>query len=546
MRNILIGGAWPYANGSLHIGHIAALLPGDVLARYFRLKGDSVYYVSGSDCHGTPVTIRARQEGKTPLEISDRYHEEFAEVFSKLGFSFDLYGKTSSPEHIAFVLAFHKRLYEGGFVYEKAAPLAICTGCQKPLADRLVVGICPHCGKHARGDQCDDCGAILEAESLNSPHCAACGSIVTFTSTQQLYIAISSLAKELRRYLNAHPDWRKNAIALTKRYIDEGLRDRAITRDLNWGIDVPKAGYENKKIYIWAENVLGYLSASHTLAKVRGVPFETVWGENARHYYVHGKDNVPFHTIILPSLLLAHGGGLRLPDSIISSEHMTLSGRKISTSRNWAIWVKDIVDRYDADALRYFFIANGPEKRDTDFSWREFMERTNGELLGAYGNLVNRTLAFISKYRSGTISDGTLEEEIAGRINALFETTAEKIEAGQFKDALEDIFEFVRFGNKYYDSNEPWKTRTANPAKCDQTLYSCVQIIANLAVLLHPFLPFSSEKLVEWLKLTSEWEFQHVPAGLALPEISVLFRRISREEITMEEDKLKQSNQTKT
>jgi methionyl-tRNA synthetase len=225
---------------------------------------------------------------------------------------------------------------------------------------------------------------------------------------------------------------------------------------------------------------------------------------------------------------------------------MTLSGRKISTSRNWAIWVKDIVDRYDADALRYFFIANGPEKRDTDFSWREFMERTNGELLGAYGNLVNRTLAFIEKYRSGTIPDGTLEEEIAGRINALFETTAEKIEAGQFKDALEDIFEFVRFGNKYYDSNEPWKTRTANPAKCDQTLYSCVQIIANLAVLLHPFLPFSSEKLVEWLKLTSEWEFQHVPAGLALPEISVLFRRISREEITMEEDKLKQSNQTKT
>jgi methionyl-tRNA synthetase len=505
-----------------------------------------VYYVSGSDCHGTPVTIRARQENKTPLEVSGFYHAEFEQVFARLGFSYDLYDKTSSPEHKAFVQSFHKRLYEGGFVYEKTAPQAYCAGCQKTLTDRLVVGICPHCEISARGDQCDDCGAVLEAESLESPHCAQCGSIVTFKSTQQLYIAISRLEKELRSYLAAHPEWRKNAATITKRYIDEGLRDRAITRDLEWGIDVPKAGYENKRIYIWAENVLGYLSASHTLAKERGVPFETVWGENAKHYYVHGKDNVPFHTIILPSLLLAHGGGLRLPDSIISSEHMTLSGRKISTSRNWAIWVKDIVDRYDADALRYFFIANGPEKRDTDFSWREFMERTNGELLGAYGNLVNRTLAFISKYRSGTISDGTLEEEIAGRINALFETTAEKIEAGQFKDALEDIFEFVRFGNKYYDSNEPWKTRTANPAKCDQTLYSCVQIIANLAVLLHPFLPFSSEKLVEWLKLTSEWEFQHVPAGLALPEISVLFRRISREEITMEEDKLKQSNQTKT
>ena len=542
MRNILIGGAWPYANGSLHIGDIAALLPGDVLARYFRLRGDSVYYVSGSDCHGTPVAIRARQEGKTPLEISDCYHTEFVKVFSKLGFSYDLYGKTSSPEHIAFVQAFHKKLYEGGFVYEKTAPLALCAGCQKTLTDRLVVGICPHCGKHARGDQCDDCGAVLEAESLQAPQCAECGSAVTFTSTQQLYIAISHLDMELRGYLAAHPKWRKNAIAFTKRYIDEGLRDRAITRDLDWGIDVPKAGYEKKRIYIWAENVLGYLSASHTLAKERGVPFETVWGENAKHYYVHGKDNVPFHTIILPSLLIGHGGGLRLPDSIISSEHMTINGRKISTSRNWAIWVKDIVDRYDADALRYFFIANGPEKRDTDFSWREFLERTNGELLNAYGNLVNRTLAFVKKYRGNAVPVGRLEEEIAGRIRTLFETTAEKIEDGQFKDALEDIFEFVRFGNKYYDSNEPWKTRTACPAKCDQTLFACVQIIANLAVLLESFLPFSSEKLFTWLKLTSKWHFQSVPVGYVLPEISVLFRRIEREEITMEEEKLNQSS----
>jgi methionyl-tRNA synthetase len=538
MRNILIGGAWPYANGSLHIGHIAALLPGDVLARYFRARGDSVYYVSGSDCHGTPVTIRARQEGKTPREISDCYHAEFVQVFSKLGFSYDLYGKTSSPEHIAIVQAFHKRLYEGGYVYEKTAPQAFCAGCQKTLTDRLVVGICPYCGKNARGDQCDDCGAVLEAESLKSPQCAECGSIVTFTSTKQLYIAISRLEKELRGYLAAHPEWRKNAITITKRYIDEGLRDRAITRDLEWGINVPKAGYENKRIYIWAENVLGYLSASHTLAKERGVPFETVWGDNAKHYYVHGKDNVPFHTIILPSLLIGHGGGLRLPDSIISSEHMTLNGRKISTSRNWAIWVKDIIDRYDADALRYFFIANGPEKRDTDFSWQEFLERTNSELLGAYGNLVNRTLAFITKYRGGIVPGGTLEEEIAGRIRTLFDTTAEKTEDGQFKNALEEIFEFVRFGNKYYDVHEPWKTKTANPAKCDQTLYTCVQIIANLAVLLGPFLPFSSEKLFTWLAVTNKWVFQSVPAGLVLPEISVLFRRIDREEITMEEEKL--------
>jgi methionyl-tRNA synthetase len=274
------------------------------------------------------------------------------------------------------------------------------------------------------------------------------------------------------------------------------------------------------------------------------VAFETVWGKNAKHYYVHGKDNVPFHTIILPSLLIGHGGGLRLPDSIISSEHMTLNGCKISTSRNWAIWVKDVVDRYDADALRYFFIANGPEKRDADFSWREFMERTNGELLNAYGNLVNRTLTFITKYRGGAVPEGTMNEEITNRMKALYETTAEKIESGQFKDALEDIFELVRFGNKYYDSNEPWKTRTADPAKCDQTLQVCVQIIANLAILLNPFLPFSSDKLAAWLRLTSKWQFQSVPAGLVLPEVSILFRRIDREEIIVEEEKLKQSNQS--
>jgi len=544
MKHILIGGAWPYANGSLHIGHAAALLPGDVLARYYRAKGSSVYYVSGSDCHGTPVTIRARQENKTPAEISDRYHAEFVDVFEKLGFSYDLYTKTSAQEHIAFVQAFHQRLYKGGYIYEKEALLAYCPSCQKNLTDRLVTGICPYCGRHARGDQCDDCGAVLEAEALDDPQCAQCGAAVTFTKTMQLYLAVSRLEGELQSYLDKHGRWRKNAAAITRRYIDEGLRDRAITRDLDWGIDVPKAGYESKKIYIWAENVLGYLSTSHTVAVQRGIPFEKVWGESARHYYVHGKDNVPFHTIILPSLLLAHGGSLHLPDTILSSEHMTLNGRKISTSRNWAIWLNDVLSRYDADALRYFLIANGPEKRDTDFSWREFFERTNGELLGAWGNLVNRTLAFIAKYCGGAISSGLLEDDITSRISTLYASTAKKLEEGQFKDALEDIFNLVRFGNQYYDAAEPWKTRTASPAECGQTLFSCVQLIANLAVLLHPFLPFSSEKLFTWLGLTHHWRPQFVPAGHALPEISVLFRRISREEIEAEEEKLSRLNAT--
>lgn len=539
MKSILIGGAWPYANGSLHIGHIAALLPGDVLARYYRAKGQKVYYVSGSDCHGTPVTIRAKQEGKTPQEISDHYHEEFVSVFDRLAFSYDLYTKTSAQEHKAFVRDFHARLYEGGYVYEKTVKQARCPACNKALTDRLIVGRCPQCGESTRGDQCDVCGAILDADTVVDARCADCGSAIAFGETTQLFIAISQLRDELTSYLNAHPDWRKNAVAFTKRYIEEGLRDRAITRDLDWGIDVPKAGYEHKKIYIWAENVLGYLSAAASVCARRGESFAELFGENARHYYVHGKDNIPFHTIILPALLLGHGGSLRLPDDIISSEYLTLEGRKISTSGNWAIWAKDIAFGYHPDALRYFFIANGPEKRDTDFSWREFVERNNGELLGAYGNFVNRTLAFIEKYFGGVVPQGNTSSEFRQSLAELYRAVGQKIECGRLKDALDAAFELVRSGNKYFDENQPWKTRTENPVRCGETLFNCVELIANLAILLYPFLPVSSEKLCGWLGLKNEWAVQSAAAGYRLPQISILFERLDKSAIDAELARLK-------
>lgn len=539
MKNILIGGAWPYANGSLHIGHIAGLLSGDVLARYYRAKGDQVFYVSGSDCHGTPVTIRAKQEGKTPKEISDCYHQEFCEVFNSLGFSYDLYGKTSDDWHVDFVKAFHERLYEGEFVYEKTAPQAYCKNCGKVLTDRLVVGKCPVCGEKARGDQCDSCGSVLEAENIITPTCAECGSIINFIQSKQLYIALSKLEEKLCAFLESHPHWRKNAVAFSKRYIDEGLRDRAITRDLEWGIDVPKEGFENKKIYIWAENVLGYLSASSVVAKQREIPFEEIWGENARHYYVHGKDNIPFHTIILPSLLLGHGRGLRLPDDIISSEYLTLEGRKISTSQNWAIWAKDIVCRYNPDSIRYFFIINGPEKRDTDFSWREFVARNNNELLGAYGNLVNRTLAFTAKYLGKIVPEGSIDDDVRSKIENTYLQVGSKIEEGQLKDALEESFELVRFGNKYFDVREPWKTRETDIVHCEDTLFNCTQIIANLSVILAPFLPFSSEKIFDWLGIACQWVPQYISSGYLLPEISILFERLDKSIIEEEQRKLK-------
>lgn len=535
---ILIGGAWPYANGSLHIGHIAGLLPGDVLARYHRAVGDQVYFVSGSDCHGTPVAIRARQEGKTPQEISDLYHEEFAECFEKLGFSYDVYTKTSSEEHRRFVREFHKKLYAGKYVYEKEVPQAYCESCDTFLADRFVLGKCPKCGGDARGDQCDACGAVLEPENLEDPVCAVCGKPVGFRNSKHLYIAVTKLRDKLQALVAKHPEWRKNAIAFTNRYIEEGLRDRALTRDLEWGIKVPREGYENKTIYIWAENVLGYLSASKVAAEAKGADFYELWGSEAKHYYVHGKDNIPFHTIILPSLLLASGENWHLPDQIVSSEYMTLEGRKISTSQNYAIWARDLLEHYEPDSIRYFFLANGPEKKDADFSWRAYIHSHNGELLGTYGNFVNRCLVFIKKYFDGIVPQGTEHPVLSGQTDELFVSVGRRIENGNFKDALNDIFDFARSANRFFDAEQPWITRTADRAACANTLYQCVQIIAGLAVLLSPFLPFSSEKVCRWLNLNHRWERQTVPAGHPLPEVEILFQRIDKKAIETETEKV--------
>ena len=537
-KNILIGGAWPYANGSLHIGHIAGLLAGDVIARYHRACGDKVYYVSGSDCHGTPVALRAKAEGKTPREVSDRYHEEFVDCFNRLGFSYDCYTKTSDEQHKAFIQDFHRILYKSKYVYEKETPQAYCECCNTFLADRFVTGICPSCGEPARGDQCDLCGTVLEPESLKEPVCAVCSNPVTFRASTHLYIAISKLEKELRTLVENGTNWRKNAIAFTNRYLDEGLRDRALTRDLDWGIPVPKEGYENKTIYIWAENVLGYLSAAKRVADERGESFEELFGEDAKHYYVHGKDNIPFHTIILPALILAHGQGLRLPDQIVSSEYLTLEGRKISTSRNYAIWITDLLDRYNPDSLRYYFLTNGPEKKDADFSWTEYVNNHNGELLGAYGNFINRSLAFINKYFDGIVPEGVISSEWEETLRNLYETTGDRIEKGNIKDAIEGVFEVVRKANKFFDDEQPWKTRTEDPEACKNTLYQCVQIIENLAVILKPYLPFSSEKVCGWLGISDDWHTKEVTVGYELPEIQILFERLDKSVIEEERRRL--------
>jgi len=535
---ILVSSAWPYANGSLHIGHLAGLLPADLIARYYRAKGDEVYFVSGSDCYGTPVAIRAKQENKSPQEVSDYYHAEFCECFEKLGFSYDRYGKTSSDEHIGFVQAFHKKMYGGDYIYEKEALQAFCETCTVALADRFVIGKCPACGDNARGDQCEACGKVLDPENLAGPLCSVCGNTPIFRLTKHLFIAISKLEKALTDFVNSRPHWRKNATAFSRRYINEGLRDRAITRDLDWGIHVPKDGYEDKRIYIWAENVLGYLSMSKVVAEQRGESFEDLWNADSRHYYVHGKDNIPFHTIILPSLMLANGGNWKLPDYIISSEYLTLEGRKLSTSQNWAIWVKDILGRYHPDSIRYFILANGPEKRDTDFTWHEFVHSHNGELLGAWGNFVHRTLAFVHKYFNAAVPGGMLELGIGEKIGELYQMVGGLIEAGSIKEALEVMFTFVRAGNKYFDTQQPWATRNMDIESCRNTIYTCVQMIANLSVLLEPFLPFSSAKVSGWLGIEGSWNVKNIPAGFVIPEVEILFERLDKSIVQEELERL--------
>ena len=542
MKNILIGSAWPYANGSLHIGHIAALLPADVLARYHRAKGDRVYFVSGSDCHGTPVALRAKRNKRTPEEISDFYHKEFCDCFKKLGFSYDLYTKTSSEEHKDFVTEFHRKMYESKYIYEKETLEGYCNKCNTFLSDRFIMGKCPVCGSDTRGDQCDNCGTVLETDNVVDPVCSICREKISFRNTKHLYIEISKMDKKIHEYIENHKEWRKNAIAFSNKYINEGLRDRALTRDLKWGIKVPKKGYEDKTIYIWAENVLGYLSASNVVAKKRNEDYKELWGENSKHYYVHGKDNIPFHTIILPALMIANGGKWRFPDKIISSEYLKLEGRKISTSRNYALWVKDLVKKYDPDSLRYYFLSNGPERKDSDFSWKEYGNVHNSELVGTYGNFVNRTLVFIVKYLDGVVPSGKLDYEIEKNLEDLYERVGEFIEEGKFREAINFIFYFIRIFNKYFDKEEPWITRNSDIEKCKNSLYNCVQIIANLSIILYPFLPFSSEKICSWFGIKNKWEKQNVDAGKILEGIEILFDRIDKDVLNDETRMIKRKS----
>ncbi|MBP1989149.1 methionine--tRNA ligase [Paenibacillus eucommiae] len=536
--SIFIGGAWPYANGSLHLGRVASLLPGDILSRYFRLKGEDVLYVSGSDCHGTPISIQANQEGVTPREIAERYHNEFVECFQKLGFSYDLYTRTDDAFHHKVVQHLFLKLLENDYMYKKSVEQTYCLACDQFLPDRYVEGTCPHCRQIARGDQCDFCSALLDPSELLDVKCKLCKSIPSVRYTDHYFLALSKFQAELETYVGRATGWRENAIQLTKRYLKEGLHDRAATRDLPWGVNVPIQGFEGKKIYVWIEAVCGYLSASMKWAEIHQTQWEPFWSDDTKAYYVHGKDNIPFHSLILPAILLGTGD-LHLPDAIISSEYLTLEGKKFSTSKNWAVWVPYMLEHYNPDSLRYFLIINGPENRDTDFSWREFIYSHNGELIGAFGNFVNRNLMFIVKSFEGAVPESQMDESIKEQILELYDQAGELIEAGKFKAALEAIFTFIRSSNKFFDERKPWAQWKENPEACKATLYTCVQIIANLSNLLEPFLPFACNKIRTFLAISQPaWSYSEVKPGQSLQAPEILFERIDISRIQEEESKL--------
>lgn len=533
---VIIGGAWPYANGSLHLGHIAALLPGDILARYFRQKGEKVLYVSGSDCNGTPISIRAKQENTTTKEIADRYHHEFIECFEKLGFTYDLYTRTDAEDHHISVQKIFVTLLENGYLYKKKIKQAYCENDQQFLPDRYVEGICPNCGARARGDQCDQCSTILDPLDLLNKQCKLCGNEPVIKETEHFYFSFSKFQKVLEQYtLNAEENnrWRKNAIELTKRYISEGLPDRAVTRDLPNGIDVPVPGFEGKKIYVWIEAVAGYLTASLEWARNHNESIHHWWNEETISYYIHGKDNIPFHTLIWPAILL----GLKietLPTYIFSNEYLTLEKRKLSTSQNWAVWVPELLKRYHPDSIRYFLTINAPENRDTDFSWREFIYSHNGELLGAFGNFVNRTLKFIEKSFNSTIPQSKIENLIIIETEKIYLEVGKFIEQGHFKTALESIFAYIRMANRYFDEQKPWIQVKENIEGCKNTLATCVFIIINLAQLIHPFLPFASKELKKMFRTqANEWKVQtNLP--VEINNLHPLYERIDLKRIDEE------------
>ena len=520
--NILVSVAWPYANSLIHVGNITgSYLPADIFARFQRLRGNNVLMVSGSDSHGTPVTVRADADGTTPLDIYKQFHKGFLELFQKLGLTYDLYTSTHTENHFKVSQSIFLALAENGYLYTDRQPQWYSPTQERFLPDRYIEGTCYICAyTNARGDQCDNCGNLLDATELIDPRSKIDGSTPELKETEHYYLDFGKLQPEIVDFLRQREDyWRPNVIrqSLGQILADE-LRGRAITRDLDWGIPVPIEGWEGKRLYVWFEAVIGYLSASIEWAQINGQPqaWHDWWYDSqARSYYFIGKDNIPFHAVFWPGQLIGagdwfsrifeerEGSPLNLPYDVPANEFMNLESQKISGSRNWAVWGLDFLNRYDPDSLRYYLTANMPERRDTDWDWGDFLNRNNNELVATWGNLANRVLSFADKHWDGKIpSPGELrpaDREIIKTVESGFQSVAEYIEAVQLRAGLSEAMRLAAEVNKYLDQSAPWFEIKSDKFAASTTIFTALKAVDSLKILFAPFLPFSSERLHTYL-----------------------------------------------
>ncbi len=560
----MLTSALPYANGPLHLGHLAgAYLPGDIYARFCRLKGRDTLYICGSDEHGVPIMLRARTEGITPQEVVDRYHALIQESFEKVGMSFDYYGRTSSPVHHQTSQDFFRRLAEKGKFVLKSEEQLYDPQAGMFLADRFVRGTCPSCGyEDAYGDQCENCGTSLSPNDLINPRSAITNARPVLRKTTHWYLPLAKYQPKLEKWIDSHPEWRPNVLGQIRSWFKEGLKDRAVTRDLPWGVDVPaevaqKAGVDatGKKLYVWFDAPIGYISASREWAIQKGDPeaWKPYWQDkDTRLIHFIGKDNIVFHCLIFPAMLMEHGDFI-VPSNVPANEFLNLEGNKFSTSRNYAVWLHEYLEKFEPDSLRYALAINMPETRDADFSWSEFQARHNNELADILGNFVNRTITFIHRYFNGALpSRGPLDEldqELIRTMTAVRDEVAESLDSFQFKEALKRAMNLARFANKYFNDKAPWETRKTDLRQCATTLNLCAQAIRALAVVMNPFLPFTSQKIWRMLQLpgtpeTALWDQMGqllLEDGHQLGQAEILFRKIEDEMIQKEIERLQEA-----
>ena len=530
--NVIVGISWPFANGDLHIGHAASSLPGDVIARYHRLKGNNVLMVSGTDSHGTPIEVKALKENKNPKDIVSECHKAFSKDWEDLGMSYDLFNRTDDDYHKEFVQDAFKKYDKNGLLYEKEEEQLYCENCNMFLADRYIIGICPKCGNEIKGDECEKCGSLLTIDEVKDTKCAICGNPTTKKINKNLYFKLSKFEDEIRKMCEEHKTlWRDNAVKFTERYLNEGIPDRCVSRVQKYGIDIPVKGYEDKKLYGWFENVWGYVTASKKIAEERGLDFNDFWKKDKDNkiYLVHAKDNIPFHTVIFPILLMGTNDNYKMPDKIVSDEYVNIEGEKLSKSKGNYIPIRHLLDRYSVDTTRYFLLSNDPENKDFNFTWEGFINSHNGELLGKWGNFVNRTLQFINKSFDGKLTNTEIDTEIENKLKILYDTVGNNIDNGDIKLGIENIFEFISFSNKYFDENEPWNLAKTDKEACEKILYNCCNIILNINNLLKPYLIESTVKVEKYLnKGINGWNYERLEEVNLEKEIEALFIRYDK------------------